>query len=915
MNPLTALSECGQAVWLDYIRRNLMTSGELDRLVEADGLRGVTSNPTIFEKTITGSSDYDTALRALLDENRHTEAGELYEALAIEDIRMAADALRQVYNRSDGGDGFVSLEVSPVLAHDTGGTAEEGRRLWAAVDRPNLMIKVPATPQGIPAVESLIADGINVNVTLMFSLADYDAVAQAYIRGLKDHSDPDSVASVASFFVSRVDTAVDRKLEKVGTPEARALLGKIAIANAKRVYQRFRQIFEGQPFADQRTRGAQPQRVLWASTGTKNPAYSDVLYVEQLIGPSTVNTMPPATLNAFRDHGRARPRLEEGLEEAQEHVTRLGELGVDLDEITEQLQEQGVSAFIDSFTTLMAALDQKRDALLSAQVTRQQSRLGLHQQKVDERLDAWRTTHLCRRFWQKDPTIWARDPVPELADRLGWLDLHEAMHDQLDDLHSFAMEIRNERFSHAVLLGMGGSSLAPEVYYETFGSADGHPALLVLDSTHPGAVRDAQSRIDPGQTIFLVSSKSGTTLETLSLFRTFWDRVSRNGPEAGRHFVAITDPGTPLEDLARERGFRHVFSAPPTVGGRYSALSVFGLVPAAIIGIDVHRLLDRAWTMAEASSFCVGEAANPSLQLGATLGELGLAGLDKVTFVTSPGLAAFPSWLEQLIAESTGKDGKGVVPVASESPGSPESYGNDRLFVFLALEGDDAERLEQRARALEAAGHPVVYIRLTEKADLGQEMFRWEMAVAAAGAVLGIHPFNQPDVQLAKDLARQAMSSAGEAQAASDNGATSASDPQALARELDRWGRVQPGDYAAIQAYLAPTPDTTAALQEIRLALRYRFGVATTLGYGPRFLHSTGQLHKGGANNGLFLQLIDEPLDDVPVPETDYTFGALISAQALGDYRALVQRQRRVLRVNLGHDVRGGLARLQEALR
>ncbi len=924
MNPLLELKQLGQSVWLDYIRRNLITSGELQRLVEEDGLCGVTSNPTIFQKAIAGSDDYDEAIRALLTAEPHTDASALYEALAIEDIRMAADILRRVYEETDGRDGFVSLEVSPHLAHDTEGTIAEARRLWQAVDRPNLMIKVPATPEGIPAIEALIAEGININVTLIFSLAHYEAVAHAYIRGLARCPDPHRVASVASFFVSRVDTVVDRALEAIGTPEALALRGKIAIANARMAYRRFREIFYGEPFAALRAQGARVQRPLWASTSTKNPAYSDVLYVEELIGPDTVNTLPPATLNAFRDHGQVRGiTLEEGLAEAEKALAHLKELDIDLEAITEQLQRDGVAAFAASFDQLMEALAEKRRSILISQVDRQRLQLGQYTDRVEKRMQAWREAHFLPRLWRKDHTLWSPTPEPELTDRLGWLTLPEIMHEHRDELVAFADEIKAEGVQHVVLLGMGGSSLAPEVFQRTFGNGAGYPELIVLDSTHPDAVRAVEDRIDLAHTLFLVSSKSGTTLETLSFFYYFWHQVNRITATPGRHFVAITDPETSLEDLARERGFRRIFSAPPDVGGRYSALSVFGLVPAALIGVDIHRLLDRAWVMVETCAFCAPESHNACLALGATLGELTLAGRDKVTLFTSPALAALPAWLEQLIAESTGKDGKGIVPVADEAVGAPEVYGDDRLFVYLSLAGEADPDMDRRIAALEAAGHPVVSIRLEEKADLGREFFRWEIAVAAAGAVLGIHPFNQPDVQLAKELARQAMAKTGEPaeEAVGDDGTEVAAErAEDLQQALEAWlAQARPGDYIALQAYLPPTQETTEALQRIRLTLRDRLRLATTLGYGPRFLHSTGQLHKGGPNTGLFLQLVDEPgalpAEALPVPETDYSFGALIRAQALGDYRALRQRGRRVLRVNLGRDIAGGLARLEGLLR
>lgn len=912
MNPLVTLTEMGQSVWLDYIRRSFLEGGELDRLIREDGVRGVTANPTIFEKAIVGSDDYDEALRELVAADGHASVGELYESLAIQDIRMAADLLKRSYDETGGADGFVSLEVSPRLAHDTAGTIAEARRLWKEVRRPNLMIKVPATPEGIPAIEELIADGVNVNVTLMFSLDHYEAVAAAYLRGVARTAKPRQIASVASFFVSRVDSAVDRALEETGTEAAKAFRGTVAIANAKRAYRRYRELFHGDAFAELRARGARPQRVLWASTGTKNPAYRDVFYVEELIGPGTVNTMPPATLSAFRDHGRPRLSLEEDLEEADTAIAALDGLGIDLDAITEQLQRDGVEKFSTSFDDLMKALEAKRHGMRVEQVATASYHLGEHESYVAARLERWQSITFGRRVWDKDPTAWFETAAEELTDRLGWLDLPEAMHDRLEELSSFALEVRSEGFEHVVVLGMGGSSLAPEVFAKTFGNRQGYPALTVLDTTHPDAVRALEERLDLPRTLFVVSSKSGTTLETVSLYRAFWDRLGRT---AGRQFVAITDPDTPLEQLADARGFRRVFHAPADVGGRYSALSVFGLVPAALLGVDVHALLDRGWTMAEASSFCVPVPANPGLRLGAALGELALLGRNKVTFLTSPGLQAFPAWLEQLIAESTGKNGRGIVPVADEPTWPTDRYDPDRFFVGLSLDGDGANEVDSVLQALRQAGHPVARFKLRDESDLGQEMFRWEFAVAAAGAVLGIHPFDQPDVQLAKDLARQAMGpDGGKHQLAADE-TISVGDRNRVTTAVQHWlGGAGDGDYVGIQAYLAPGDAIGERLQQLRRAVSRSRPIATTLGYGPRFLHSTGQLHKGGPNTGLFLQLVDEPEQEMAVPETDYTFGALISAQALGDYRALRQRRRRVLRIHLGRDALAGLGQLIDVL-
>ena len=915
MNPLKDLQQYGQSVWLDYIRRSLIIGGELEHLVKEDGLRGVTSNPTIFQKAIAGSTDYDKTLNKLLKDNPHLEARNLYEKLAIEDIQKAADIFRNVYEETGGGDGFVSLELSPGLVHDTEGSVAEARRFWKAVNRPNLMIKVPATPEGIPAVEALIADGINVNITLMFSLEHYEAVAQAYLRGLKKCLDPSKVASVASFFLSRVDTAVDKTLEARGSPQALEVRGKIAIAAAKMVYKRFKEIFSGQAWERLMRSGARVQRLLWASTGTKNPVYSDVLYVEGLIGPNTVNTMPPSTLNAFRDHGKVNPTLEARLTEAEASITRLEELGVDLKSITEKLQEDGAAAYSNSFDSLLDTLEEKRHEIFHGKRALQILELGRDQSRLEERLKSWKKMNFTRRLWTKDPTLWFSEPVPEIKDRLGWLILPEIMHEKLEDLASFANEVKREGIIHLVLLGMGGSSLAPEVFQKTFGYKKDYPGLFVFDSTHPEAIRSMQEMIDLRKTLFLVSSKSGTTLETLSLFRHFWNEMSQVYDHPGRYFVAITDPGTPLMNLARERSFRQVFEAPPDVGGRYSALSVFGLVPAALIGLDTHKLLDKAWIALENNSFCLPEDEASGLILGAALGELSET-RDKLTFLTSSSLSSFPDWIEQLIAESTGKDGKGLVPVANEPKATIHAYDKDRIFVGLNLEGDQDREMDERLKDLEAAGHPTIRITLEEKADLGREIFRWEIAVAAAGAIIGIHPFNQPDVQLAKEFTQKMMEEdEPEKQNNKEVETLSFEEPEGLADALKNWiPKAKPGDYIALQAYLNPLKEVTSGLQKVRNELLNRTRLATTLGYGPRFLHSTGQLHKGGPNNGLFLQLVDEPEFDLPVPETNFSFGKLINAQSLGDYQALKQRGRRVLRINLRRDVVGGLEQLMELI-
>jgi transaldolase/glucose-6-phosphate isomerase len=899
-SPTLAARNEGQSLWLDYIRRSLMASGQLDRLIEEDALRGLTSNPAIFQKAIGGSDEYDEAIEAFLGENPEMDAGEIYERLAVEDIRRAADILRPVYDET-GIDGVVSLEVSPHLAHDTEGTIEEARRLWDAVDRPNLMIKVPATDEGIPAIEQLLSEGINVNVTLMFSLDHYEKVAQAYLDGLRRADDPTGIVSVASFFVSRVAREVDTRLDERGLADEVGFDGSdVAIANAKRAYQRFREIFHGDAFADLREQGAHVQRPLWASTSTKDPSRSDVLYVESLIGAETVNTIPPDTLDAFRDHGTVTGQtVTDDLDRADAVLNRLAEVGIDLDDVTETLQERGVEKFSNPFDDLMDTLALKREEIRDERPDPVSFHLGGHEDRVVERLHAWQNDDFACRMWRRDPTLWAEEDTPEITNRLGWLNLPESMQEQAEEITAFADSVK-DAFDDVVVLGMGGSSLAPDVFGKVFDAADGYPDLTVLDSTHPDAVTALADDLALERTLFVVASKSGTTTETLSFFRYFWDRVSGVTDTPGDHFVANTDPGSDLVALGEERGFRAVFRAPPDVGGRYSALTPFGLVPAALMGIDLQRLLDRAWAAEAGSDFCVEAPNNAGLELGAALGELATAGRDKVTFVTSPSLEAFPAWQEQLIAESTGKDDTGIVPVDGEPLAGPKAYGDDRVFVYFYLDGEQDRATIGKLDALEEAGHPVISIRLDDRYDLAREMYRWEMGVAAAGAILGIHPFNQPNVEAAKRLATEAMN-AEDGAGGNVGGQTRtivADDTGALQQAVGDWlGAADETSYLGVQAYLAPTAATEEALRTLQETLRDRTGLATTLGYGPRFLHSTGQLHKGGPPNGLFLQLVDTPSDEVSVPETDYTFTELIAAQATGDYQALQEADRTVLRV------------------
>jgi transaldolase/glucose-6-phosphate isomerase len=935
MQELTAI---GQSIWLDNIRRSMFATGELRKLID-EGLRGMTSNPTIFEKAIGTGNDYDAQLRDLISSERDPQ--HLFEQLAIQDIRSACDEFRALYDSSNGGDGFVSLEVSPTLANDTPGTIAAAKRLWAAVDRPNVMIKIPGTAEGVPAITAVIAAGINVNVTLLFSVDRYEAAAKAYIEGIEQRSKAghpvDHVASVASVFISRIDTAIDKLLDEriqKGEVALKDLLGQAGIANTKLIYQRYLKLFEGERFAAARAAGAHVQRPLWASTGTKNPAYSDLMYVEHLTGKQTVNTVPPQTLEALLDHGKVRgDAILENVEGAHEVIDRLGKAWISVYDVTEQLVAEGVKSFADSFTTMLAAIATKQTQLADGTQDRVTFSLGKSEADAAAALHALASSDFLTKLWKHDPAPWSADPTHQaiIKSALGWVDIAARTAANTKELREFAAAAA-KRFAHVVVLGMGGSSLAPDVLRATFGSTPGYPHLHVLDSTDPQQIKALDEAIDVTKTLFIVASKSGTTTEPDAFFRYYYCRVQKalGSEHVGHSFVAITDPGTKLETEAHEDGFLKVWVNDPNIGGRYSALSYFGMVPAALSGIDVTTLLDRALGAMHAEAPSVNVLEAPGVRFGAALGALAKRGRDKLTIVTHPAVRAFGTWAEQLIAESTGKSGTGIVPVEGEPLGEPRNYGEDRLFVYvgLGLPGADADD-ERKLAALEAAGYPVIRLRMCDTLDLGKMFYLWEIATAAAGAVLRIDAFDQPNVQESKDHTKRLL--------AEFAGAGAFAEPQAavsteLADVIPLAGskgvvhshdlasavaaiaaQIKPGDYVAFTAYLPMNDAYQSVMLDLRLKVRDAFKVATTVGFGPRFLHSTGQLHKGGPNTGVFFQLTYDPPFDLRIPGM-VGFRTLERAQALGDFESLDERNRRGARYHFHGDPDAGLRALGDAI-
>ncbi len=935
-NPLLDLENLGQSVWLDFIRREAVKSGDLAGLINNDGISGVTSNPSIFEKAIAGSHDYDESIRAMALEGKTVE--EIYRNLTVEDIRAAADLFRPIYEKTKAGDGYVSIEVSPTLARDADRTFDEARQLWQAVGRPNIYIKVPGTKEGLEAIKRLISEGINVNVTLLFGLPRYREVTEAYLSGLEARAEKGeslaNISSVASFFMSRIDSIVDKvfeeKIQKQSTDTADAVRsrGQVAISSAKLAHEIYGEIFQSVRFGKLEAAGAKKQRLLWASTSTKNPAYSDVKYAEALIGPETINTLPLETLNAYRDHGDPTARLTVDLDSAHRVLERLPALGIDIDEVTQHLENDGVTKFENAYAVLLKSLQDKREAALREPVDRQLFSLGSLANDVGDRIAKARDELVASRLWQKDTSLWKTDETDRkiIRNSLGWLHAAEKIEEIVDDLLDFAAEVKEAGIRHVVHMGMGGSSLAPLVLAETFGNNDNGVPITVLDTTDPATILNIEQGLPLSDTLFIVASKSGTTAEPNAFCDYFYEKLKAlKGSYAGGNFVAITDPGSNLVSVARERKFRRTFLNFADIGGRYSALSYFGLVPAALLGINLPEFLTRALRMAQACHSCVPAEKNPGLALGSAMGELAMKGSDKLTLVVSKKIEPFGLWLEQLVAESTGKEGKGILPVSGEPVLEPDCYGKDRLFIYVRIKGDEDTATNDRVQKLIDAGLSVVTIEMADVYDIAQEFFRWEFATASACAILGINAFDQPNVQESKDNTNRLLDEV------RVKGALPEQSPSLQDGGLRVYGNVsgnnlaealksflaqsKPGDYASIMAFLRASSEIEVPISAMRSEIAKKLHIATTFGYGPRFLHSTGQYHKGGPGTGLFIQLTADDSVDVPIPGRTYGFSVFKRAQALGDLESLRHHERRVLRIDLGKEITAGLDKLNKAIR
>ena len=934
MDTLINLLNYGQSYWLDNLSRKKITSGELQKRVTEQGLRGITSNPSIFHKSITGSEDYDDQIRELVAHG--CTLREIYDALTIKDVQDACDILKPVYDSSGGTDGFVSLEVSPYLANDREGSMNEARRLYNQVGRLNCFIKIPGTKEGIPAIEELLYEGININVTLLFSIERYADVAKAYISAVKrrvaEGKPVSNIVSVASFFLSRIDVLTDQLLSQQinGGKNPQLLFGKAGIASAKLAYQKFRELFGSAEWKELELKGAHVQRPLWASTSNKDPLSSDVRYVEALIGADTVNTLPDETIAAFADHGKlVKDAIEQDIDSATKIFENLKKAGINIEAMTWELEHDGIKKFIEPFDLLMAGLAEKRIKMLGDHFSTQAISYSTFKKEIETVYKSTDEQQVGARLYHKDPYLWKTDTeqAKMITESMGWLALPDTQ--VVEEITSFASQIKGEGYKHAVLLGMGGSSLCSEVARQTYGTTDNYLELLVLDNTDPAAILDIEQRIDVEKTLFIVATKSGGTKETLSFSRYFYDVLEKKGKgKTGDHFIAITDAGSPLVKIAEEYQFRKVFINAPGIGGRYSVLSDFGLLPMALMGIDVKSILLAAKQMKISCGEEIPAESNPGISLGIVLGICQRHGRDKVTFVLSSSIGSFGYWVEQLLAESTGKEGKGLIPINGEELGSPEDYGNDRVFVQMYLPADDNTLDEQKLKALEAAGHLVVRIKVADKISLGGEYYRWEIAVAIAGMVIGVNPFDQPNVEESKKNTNDLLDSW------KKEGGFKLPEPFLKRGDIsiycgkeikltgnenndriasfvnDFMALSKPGDYIAFLPYFLMTDHRTKLMQGWRQLTSSKFKKATTLLNGPRYLHSTGQLHKGGPATGLYIILAGDENKDLPIPGEKFGFSILHEAQSLGDFRSLDDKGRRVIRINLGKGIDKGLEEL-----
>lgn len=911
--------------WHQGLQRELLRSGEAARLIE-QGIVGFSTDLASLERAIGEGSAYDEAM----NEAANVEMQTALERMMIEDGQQAADLLAPLYERT-GQEGFVSLDLPPAESPEH--LLDVARRWFRMINRRNVMLKIPGLAAYQTVIEEALFAGINVHVTHLYSAQQAMSIAEGYVRALERRLygglEVDRLASVVGFGLDSLNQMVENSLRNsIRAAQSRGdltrvaalnqLVGKACLANAHTTHARLHRWFAGERFARLRQVGAKVQRLLWEELTPRNSPPFPAYFLESLALPDARCLADVYALPVMRTDA-AVPEAEQ----AATTLERLREVGVDLEQMARQLQTDHEEMRAEAYRRVLARIDGKRKLLVSGFMRRQKLVLGQYQGPVEAELKRLRQQKTISRTWQRDARLWKDSPdqIALIENRLGWLTIASDGRVDRARLRALRDEARAFGWRHIVLLGMGSSVNAIDALAKTFGAQPGYAKLLTLDSTDPAVVRGVESQIDPDKTLFVVASKTGTTLETISLLRYFYPKIGR-----GDRFIAVTDTGSKLQKLADDLGFRHIFENPEDVGGSFGALSYAGMVPAALLGLDFERLMDAGHEMQLACGSNVMGVNHPGLWLGTVLGVLARRGLDKLTLFTSPEIAPLATWIEQLVAEGLGKDGKGIIPVVGATLGMPHDYDDDRLFVYLRLD-QSANSPDDAARMFQEAGHPVVTLELRDLFDLGGEFFRWQFATAIAGAILGVNPFDEPDVTESKQNTARLLHTwqqsghwpynppvmredglslyADESMAnlLQNLSAQHAYNTTALNGLLAAFlSMARSGDYVALLAYLPETPDVCEALENVRRRLRHTFNRAVALCVGPRYLHTVGQLHKGGPDKGVFVLLTADDSADLPIPDAPYSFGVLRQAQAAGDFETLQARGRRVARLHTGAD-------------
>ena len=944
-NPLWRLRDHGQSIWLSTLRRRLVDGGDLQHLIEARALSGIESDLEFLSGALSRGNEYGAPLRRLLDEGLDVDT--IGEHLLAEEARAAAEVLTPLYEQSSGREGFVSINIVSGCTDDPQSMSAAIHRAAGLIERPNVMFKVPATDSGFAVVEAMTAEGYHIHVGPLFSVPSVRRAVEAFAGGLRRRTEAGGAADVTSaisFGVAPLDIAVDDLLGDLIRDSARdtsreeSLVGSIAVATAKVVCREQRELLHRKLGSEVAAPSSSLQRIIWTNTATKNPRFGEFHYIEDLVGPDSGLSLSRSSVEAFHRRGVVAATLGRSVDEATEILVELADVGIDLEDLGRRLEQRANDKLAAASDRFVSTVGRACAALGANKPTASRLTLGGGRwwgavEEVPAELQPADVTDgladLMPRLWAKDPSLWSDEPQEQelIYNRLGWIDLIEPMSFESLPAGRLASRMVDGDIEDIVVLGMGGSSLCAEVFRNVFGIDN----VWVLASTVPSVVKRVAEHVDPARTLVVVSSKSGTTLETRMLADYFYALATPMLESPGERFVAVTDPGTPLEQAAHERNFQGLWLTPPDVGGRFSAFTHFGVLPMALMELDVGAILESAQRMAASCAAEVPVALNPAALLGVALHEGFRTGRDKLTFLCDEGLAPFAAWAEQLVAESLGKDGVGLVPIVGEPAGDPGDYGNDRLFVGMELGPEPDARLQRLLDQLEAE-HPVMRFHLDDRSEIGAELFRWELGTAVAGALMEINPFDEPDVQAGKRRTIEILEDAGAGSAAApapvDAGkgwavfADLERDAELAARHrgegLQSWlnahlGRAAVPDYVGLQVFLAADSETRDRLDDIRWILRDRLGVATSLGWGPGYLHSTGQLHKGGPDTGVFLLVTATDTEDLECPGFDYSFEQLARAQALGDLRALQERGRRVLRLHLD-DPDQGLDKLAEAL-